>query len=111
MERLEYYTKFTLKWFENNYMKLNEVKCHLLAGCRYEAIWAQIKERRTWESTKEKLLGLIIDRNLNFDDHVFTLCGKKHPAFATISRYMSFEKKRILLKAFEESQLWYCPLT
>ena len=51
-------------------MKLNEVKCHLLvAGHRYETLWANIGETRIWESKNEKLLGLTIDRNLNFDDH------------------------------------------
>ena len=116
MERLEHDTKLAIEWFENNYMKLNEDKCHLLvAGHRYETLWANIGETRIWESKNEKLLGLTIDRNLNFDDHVFTLCkkaGRKLSALSRISNYMSFEKKkRILLKAFIESQFGYCPLT
>ena len=43
------------------------------------------------------------------------LCAKKLAeklsALSRISNYMSFEKKRILLKAFVESQFEYCPLT
>ena len=71
MERLEYDTKLAIEWFENNYMKLNEDKCHLLvAGHRYETLWANIGEARIWEGKNEKLLGLI------FDDHVFTLWKK-----------------------------------
>ena len=97
MERLEHDTKLAIEWFENNYMKLNEDKCHLLvAGHRYETLWANIGETRIWESKNEKLLGLTIDRNLNFDDHVFTLCkkaGRKLPALYRISNYISFEKK------------------
>ena len=49
-----------------------------------------------WESKNEKLLGLTIDRNLHFDDHVFTLCkkdGRKLSALSRISNYTSFEKK------------------
>ena len=38
MERLEHYTKLVIEWFENNYIKLNEGKCHLLAGDRYETL-------------------------------------------------------------------------
>ena len=68
-----------------------------------------------WGSKNEKLLGLAIDRNLYFDDHVFTLCkkaGRKLAALSRISNCMNFEKeKRILLKAFVESQFGYCPLT
>ena len=41
----------------------------LVAGHKYETLWAQIREARIWESKNEKLLGLTIDRNLNFDDH------------------------------------------
>ena len=115
MERLEHDTKLAIEWFKNNYMELNEDKCHsLVAGHRYETLWAKIGETRIWESKNEKLLGLTIDRNLNFDDHVFTLCkkaGRKLSALSRISNYMSFEKKRILLKAFVESQFGYFPLT
>ena len=78
-------------------MKLNEVKCHLLvAGHRYETLWANIGETSIWESKNKKLLGSTIDRNLNFDDHIFTLCkkaGKKLWAFSRISNHMTFEKK------------------
>ena len=78
-------------------MKLNEDKCHLLiAWQRYETLCANIWETRIWESKNEKLLGLTIDRNLNFDDHIFILCkkaGRKLSALSRISNYMSFEKK------------------
>ena len=67
----------------------------LVAGHKYETLWAQIGEARIWESKNEKLLGLTIDTNLNFDDHVFALCkkaGRKLSASSGISDYMSFEK-------------------
>ena len=32
MERLEHNTKLAIEWFENNYTKLNEDKCHLLVA-------------------------------------------------------------------------------
>ena len=77
MERLEHDTKLVIKWFENNYMKLNEGKCHLvIAGRRYETLWVNLGETRIWEIKNKKLLGLTIDINLNFDDDVFTLCKK-----------------------------------
>ena len=39
MEGLEHDTKLVIEWFENNYLKLNEEKCHLLlAGHRYETL-------------------------------------------------------------------------
>ena len=55
-----------------------------------------------------------MDRNLNFDDHVFTLCkkaGRKLSALSRIANYISFQNIKILLKAFAKSQFGYCPLT
>ena len=60
------------------------------------------------------LLGVVIDRNLNFDEYVFGLCkkaGKKLSVLARLSNYMTFEKRKISLKAFFESQFGYCALT
>ena len=49
---------------------------------------------------------------MSFDEYVFDLCkkaGRKLPVLARLSNYMSFEKRKILLKAFVESQFGYCP--
>ena len=90
-------------------MKPNGDKYHLVvAGHRYETLWATVGEANIWESNNEKLIGLVIDRNLNFYDYVFILCkkaGRKLSALARISSYISFQIKIILLKAFVESQL------
>ena len=104
MERLENDTKLTTEWFENNSIKLNEVKCHLfVADHGYETLWSNIGEARLWESKNEKLLGLVINRNLNFDDHVFILCRKAARKLTALSRISNYT--RILFKAFVESQL------
>ena len=112
---LEHDGFLAVEWFENNYMKLNQDKCHLLvAGHKHESVWAKIGEAKIWESHKQKLLGLVIDRNLNFDEYVFSLCkkaGRKLSALERISHYMSFDQRRVLLKGFVESQFGYCPLT
>ena len=85
------------------------------SGHKHETVWAnKIGETKIWESNKQKLLGVVIDRNLNFDKYVFDLCkkaGRKLSVLARLSNYMSFEKRKILLKAFLESQFGYCPLT
>ena len=101
-------------WFEANYMKLNQDKCHfLLAGNTPEQIWAKVGEEIIWESTHEKLLGLVIDKKLNFNIHLAKLCKKvsaKVTALARMAKIIPFEKKRLLMKAFIESQFSYCPL-
>ena len=117
MERLEHDTELAIDCFESNYMKLNEGKCRLLvAGHRYETLCTNIGETRIWKSKNEKLLGLTTDRNLNFDDHVFTLCkktGKKLSALSRISNYMSFDEKKTKKNYFKsicEITVWVLPI-
>ena len=66
-----------------------------------------------WESRVEKLLGIQIDNKLNFASHVTTICQKANRKLSALRRYsrlLSFEKRRILFKAFVESQFAYSPL-
>ena len=77
INRLEHDTSLAVEWFENNFMKLNQDKCHLLVSRhKHETVWAKIGETKIWESNKQKLLGVVTDRNLNFDKYVFDLCKK-----------------------------------
>ena len=58
-------------------MKLNQDKCHfLVCGYENENFGANIGNEKIWKSNKRKLLGLDIDRNLNFNEHVSSLCRK-----------------------------------
>ena len=66
-----------------------------------------------WESQSEKLLGMTVDKNLSFDLHLRLLCKKvnqKVSALARIVRILPFQKRRLILKTFIESQFSYCPL-
>ena len=41
--RLEHDSYLAIEWFENNSMKLNQDKCHLLvSGFKYKNVWAKI---------------------------------------------------------------------
>ena len=43
IKRLEHVSLLTIEWFQNNNMKLNQDKCHLLvSGYKHENVWAQI---------------------------------------------------------------------
>ena len=64
-------------------------------------------------SKTEFLLGITIDHELKFDDHVNDLCKKasvKLNALARIAPFMNASKKRIIMKSFIELQFGYCPL-
>ena len=50
-------------------MKLNQNKCHLLVfGYKNQNFVAHLLNKKDRESNKRKLLGLDIDRNLDFND-------------------------------------------
>ena len=114
INRLEHDSYLAVEWFENNSMKLNQDKCHLLvSGFKYENIWANIGKTKIWESKKQKLLGVEIDRTLSLDGYIASLCnkaGKKLSVLVRLSNFMCTNKKRVLMKAFTESQFVYCPL-
>ena len=75
INRIEHDIALAVEWFENNFLKLNQDKPHLLvSGHKHESVWAKIGKTKIWESNKQKLLGVVIDRNLNFDEYVFDLC-------------------------------------
>ena len=113
LNQLEDNALTAIVWFENNYMKLNESKCHFLTSGSSEHLWIKVGHERIWESQYEKLLGIMVDKNLSFESHLKTLCKKvnqKVSALARIAGILPFQKRHILLKTFIESQFAYCPL-
>ena len=112
LKSLEKNSMLAIRWFENNYMKLNTDKCRLIvSGYKHEQVWANIGKDLIWESNDVKLLGVTIDRDLKFDKHVLKLCSKanqKLSALSAVANLLSFYKRRTLFKAFVESQFKYC---
>ena len=114
LKSLEKNSMLAIRWFENNYMKLNTDKCRLIvSGYKHEQVWANIGKDLIWESNDVKLLGVTIDRDLKFDKHVLKLCSKANQKLSALSRManlLSFNKRRTLFKAFVKSQFKYCPI-
>ena len=114
VENIENDASILITWFRDNYLKMNEDKCHLLITNQEEKCVSAIIGKETIENSKSvKLLGVTIDNKLSFDTHVFTICKKvnlKLHALARISNLMSTNKLRIIMKSFIESQFGYCPL-
>ena len=114
LRRLEHDSALAISWFESNYMKLNTDKCHLLvSGNQHEFMWAKVGDDIIWEQGSAKLLGIDIDNQLKFDKHVAGICtkaGRKLTALIRMATFLTFEKRRVIFKAFFESQFKYCPL-
>ena len=83
-------------------MKLNQDKCHLISSShKSEQICARIGQTKIWESKNQKLLGVIIDRQLNFDEYLISLwkkAGKKLSALARLANVLSLEQRQLLTK-------------
>ena len=86
ISRLEHDSHLAIERFESNYMKLNQDKCHLLVSeYKDEKIWSRIGKVKTWESSKKKLLGVVIDRDLSFSEYVSSLCKKAGRKLSVLS--------------------------
>ena len=58
-------------------------------------------------------MGVKIDTNLSFDEHVTYLCSKasqKLHALTRVAHFMKIEQRRLIMKSFINSQFGYCPL-
>ena len=113
LHELEHNALSAIVWFDSNYMKLNQSKCHFLTCGSHEQLWVRVGDEKIWESQAENLLGMIVDKKLSFDLHLRTLCKKvnqKVSALARIVQILPFPKRHLILKTFIESQFSYCPL-
>ena len=113
--KLENDCNVALKWFADNFMKLNADKCHLLIlGQRCDdLVTVKIGNTDVVNSSEENLLGVHIDSKLSFYHHVSKLCQKashKLYALARKSPDMDRNKLRNFIRAFITSQFQYCPL-
>ena len=113
IENLQDCTNTLVNWFNDNYFKINIDKCHLLVANMVGNVSANINGDTIFGKKSVNLLGVTIDNELNFNEHVTKLCKKaslKLHALARISHLMNKNKLRNLMKAFIESQFGYCPL-
>ena len=101
-----------LKWLNNNYMKVNIGKGHLLLSGTSRAT-AMIDNSYIESEDEQVLLGITIDSNLTFENLINSICKKasqKLNAFARIVPYMNIQKRRTITKSFVTSQFSYCLL-
>ena len=106
VKRLEYDANIAIEWFESNYMKLNQDKCHLIIlDHKFEAVWAKIGETQVCGSSKEMLLGVAIENDLNFDKFVIKLYKKQE-----FLKFLKFDSNKNLNVNFINFQFVCCPL-
>ena len=98
---------------KDNRMKANPDKYHLLINNTKESFQIKISNETVSNSKYEKLLGVKVDHELNFNEHVSSLCKKasqKLNALSRIASCMTFDQRRLILNSFITSHFLYCPI-
>ena len=94
-------------------MKVNPDKYHLLINNTKESFQIKIGNETVSNGKCEKLLGVKVDHELNFNEHVLSLCKKasqKLDAVSRIASCMTFDQRRLILNSFIASHFSYCPI-
>ena len=77
-------------FFNDNFLTLNADKSHLLSsGCNVEHMFASVGDAIIWEENSVKLLGIFIDSNLSFNEHVKTICKKASQKVTVLLRLVN----------------------
>ena len=112
IKSLEEASKELFKWFDDNLMKVNPDKCHLLVSTNVN-VAIRIGNFRIENTKRKKLLGIKFDNKVSFDYHLSEICkeaSRKLYALGRVTPYMNLSKRKILVNAFFNSQFSYCPL-
>ena len=103
-ETLQNEAEIAIEWFKDNFMVLNPGKFQAMVINRFDKMENKHSVR---------LLGIEVDNQLNFDNHVSTLCKKADSqlnATGRLRKYSGFPEKNNSMEAFVFSNLNYCPL-
>ena len=101
--KLENAAKTLLQWFKDNRMKVNPDKYHLLINNTKESFQIKIGNETFSNSKYEKFPEVKVDHELNFNEHVSSLCKKasqKINALSRIASCMTFNQRRLISKLF-----------
>ena len=115
LENLKHDASKLLNWFKINSMKANPEKFRfmILSKKSYQLQKISAITFTIDESDEVELLGMTIDKELNFSKHIDKLCCNaqyKLHALRQIRKYLSLEKTKMLGNAFIDSQFNYAAL-
>ena len=76
IDSLQLDSNILLVWFNINFLKLNADKCKLLISNKQEELSINIEGESIICEKSVKLLGIKIDNQLTFNDHISNICKK-----------------------------------
>ena len=103
-----------INWVKNNEMVAKPKKLQLMLSARNKTIEKKMSfARRTIKSSNTaELLGVTLDKNINFKSHIENICCKAYNKIRALLRARSFltlEKAKVLADAYILSNFRYCP--
>ncbi|CAL8143432.1 unnamed protein product [Orchesella dallaii] len=107
------------EWLNNNHVKLNVDKTQLLFVCKPQLKHAVsnvdicLNNKKIEKVQTLKILGVLLDTNLNFSDHCKHVCKKSYKSLSMIyplKNVLSIENKVTLINAFIFSVLSYASI-
>ena len=103
-----------IDWFRSYEMVVNPDKIQVMfLGCGDQTFTINIGNYCITSKKSVKLLGVTIDQNLTFNDHINDMCrraNQKISALLRIRSYISTERAKLLCNAYIMSSFNYCPL-
>ena len=105
----------TLKvWFYDNFLVLNPQKMSFYDSWKWEQpLHFSCDDVIIKNSLSEIILGLTIDNNLDFSDHISNICktaNQKRNALFRVSANINSDKCTLLINSFIKSHFSYCSL-
>ena len=94
-------------------MKAYPDKYHLLINDTKESFQMKISNETVSNSKYKMLLGVKVDHELTFNEHISSLYKKASQKLNALSRIvscMTFDQRRLILNSFITSHFSYCPI-
>ena len=76
IKEIQHFSKALFQQFENNYMKMNSGKNHILFS-ENDNVSATIVDNTIISENKNEVLVIILDSKISFEDHINNPCKKK----------------------------------
>ena len=113
--KLEIETKTAMQWLKDNEMVANPSKFQLMFLSKYKNIEKNMSfDGKTIKSSDTvELLGITLDKNINFKRHIENSCQKannKTKARFHIRKFLNLKQAQVLAEAYISSNFRYCSL-
>jgi len=114
LQKLTSDTNNATKWFRINSIKANPNKFQaMVLGNKMEHFQVEIGSNIITDESYVKLLGVYLDKNLNFNKHISELCKKaarQINVLKRLSKILDENSKLTIFKSFILCHFNYCPL-